>query len=56
MENRISDLEKQVADGATTANQVCCICKEYSFTDLQLENGEYICESCAQIMGELASF
>lgn len=34
--------------------EVCCICREQIGT-LQLEDGRWECENCAQIMSELAS-
>lgn len=38
----------------TTKKKKCTVCKEYVRTNLELDNGTYICESCAQITGELA--
>lgn len=32
----------------------CIRCKEITDTDLQLENGMFICEDCVMIVGELA--
>ena len=34
--------------------QECIRCREITDTDLQLENGSFICEDCAMIVGELA--
>lgn len=54
---KICGLDLKEATAATAAyKRKCCNCSEYKNTDLQLENGKYICESCAQIMSELASF
>ncbi len=32
----------------------CVCCKEFKRTDLKLDDGNYICDNCAQIQGELA--
>lgn len=34
------------------APHICCICGERA--DLELNNGKWICDNCAQIQGELA--
>ncbi|EAD0431848.1 hypothetical protein AFU33_13635 [Listeria monocytogenes] len=36
----------------TDTTNKCVVCSEKA--DLELENGNFICENCAQIMGELA--
>ena len=32
----------------------CICCKELKRTDLILDDGNYVCDDCAQIQGELA--
>lgn len=32
----------------------CIICGDYTDTDLEFEDGTFICETCAQVQGELA--
>jgi len=33
----------------------CCSCHEIRRTNLELEDGKYICETCAQIISDLAN-
>lgn len=48
--------QKETTESTVVSKRKCCNCNEYSITNLQLDNGDYICESCAQIMSDLSNF
>jgi hypothetical protein len=51
----IEDTRKHLAPAVTEAKckKKCVCCKKYR-GELQLEDGNWICENCAQIMNDLA--
>lgn len=53
--NYIGNSEKQIKMPQTiekSPEHICILCQ--SDADLELENGQFICDNCAQIQGELA--
>lgn len=53
--NYMGNSENQIKMPQTnekSPEHICVLCQ--SNADLELENGQYICENCAQIQGELA--
>ena len=51
IEGTVEELKKVLQAIASSEEQECVLCGELG--NLELENGTYICDTCAQIQGEL---
>lgn len=50
-----NNIELAVVKGAERLESQVCICCKQKKATLPLDNGEFICEECAQVMNDLAN-